>query len=291
MKLFQYRKEGRCLLGMQTAAGMIDVAATVEKANKDLPKTMEALIAYTGDREALGQAYEALAPVCIEDDPSFAPVVSAPQKILCIGLNYTDHINETGLESRPGFPPVFCKYANALTAHKEAIHLPAGGSQFDYEAELVIVMGKRAKNVRTEEALSYVFGYACGNDFSCRDFQFSSTQWTLGKTCDGFAPVGPYVVTAEAVDPNRPNIASYVNGERRQNSNTAYMIYSCAEIISYLSRFVTLMPGDLIYTGTPSGVILGMPKDQQVWLKPGDHVEVEIEGLGKLNNPLLAPTV
>lgn len=290
MKLFQYWKNGRCLLGMQTAAGMIDVAATVEGSGKTLPKTMDELIAWQGDREALSGEYAALAPVFIEA-PAFAPVVTGPRKILCIGLNYNDHIAETGLESRPGFPPVFCKYANALAAHDEAIHLPAAGHQFDYEAELVIVMGKAAKNVSAEDALSYVFGYACGNDFSCRDLQFSSSQWTLGKTCDGFAPIGPYIVTADSIDPNGLDIASYVNGERRQSSNTAYMIYSCAEIISHLSRFITLMPGDLIYTGTPSGVILGMPKEQQVWLTPGDHVEIEIEGLGRLNTPLLAPTV
>lgn len=288
MKVFQYWKDGRCLLGMQTEAGMLDVAATVEKSGSDLPKTMEQLIACE-DAAALERQYAALEPVYISGDVTFAPAVSAPQKILCIGLNYADHITETGLESKPGFPPVFCKYANALTAHDAPICLPTGGSQFDYEAEMVIVMGKEAKNVSTEDALSYVFGYACGNDFSCRDFQFSSSQWTLGKACDGFAPVGPYIVTADSLNPNNLDIAAYVNGEQRQHSSTAYMIYSCAEIISYLSRFMTLKPGDLIYTGTPSGVILGLPKEQQVWLKPGDTVEIAIEGLGSLRNTLIAP--
>ena len=157
--------------------------------------------------------------------------------------------------------------------------------EYDYEAELVAVIGKPARNVSEEDALSYVFGYTCGNDLSTRDLQFArSNQWLLSKTFDGFAPVGPCVVTADSIDPNDLAICSYVNGEKRQNSRTSDMIFSVAQIIADLSRHFTLLPGDLIFTGTPQGVMHGYPKDQKDWLKPGDQVEIEIEGIGRLKN-------
>jgi len=147
----------------------------------------------------------------------------------------------------------------------------------------VVVMGRTARDVPEERALSTVFGYANGNDFSARDLMRATSQLMLGKTCDGFAPLGPWVVTADQVpDPQNLRIATYVNGEERQNSNTSDMIYSCAQIVSYCSRHMTLLPGDIIYTGTPQGVILGYPPEKRVWLKPGDKVVTEVEKCGTL---------
>ncbi len=155
----------------------------------------------------------------------------------------------------------------------------------DYEAELALVIGRNISNASIEQAKASILGYCCANDVSARDLQFRSSQWLLVKSSDGFAPVGPYLVTADEIaDPNRLPIASYVNGERRQASNTRDMIFGCYEIVSYISRFMTLMPGDLILTGTPEGVIMGRPEQGREWLKDGDEVTIEIEGLGKLSN-------
>jgi 2-keto-4-pentenoate hydratase/2-oxohepta-3-ene-1,7-dioic acid hydratase in catechol pathway len=155
--------------------------------------------------------------------------------------------------------------------------------QFDYEAELVIVIGRQARNVSEADAAKYIFGYCTGNDFTARDLQRVSSQWMLGKALDGSAPIGPYLVTADQVpDPNRLEIECRVNGEVRQSSNTADMVFNCKQLVSYISRYFTLKPGDLIFTGTPEGVIAGYPKDKQVWLKPGDKVVTSIEKLGEL---------
>jgi 2-keto-4-pentenoate hydratase/2-oxohepta-3-ene-1,7-dioic acid hydratase in catechol pathway len=156
-------------------------------------------------------------------------------------------------------------------------------SQFDYEVELVVVMGRKARDVPEADALSYVFGYANGNDFSARDLMRATSQLMLGKTCDGFAPLGPWIVTADQIaEPQNLRITTYVNGEKRQDSSTSDMIFNCAQIVSYCSRHMTLLPGDIIYTGTPQGVILGYPPGKQVWLKAGDKVVTEVEKCGAL---------
>ncbi|MDO4204809.1 MAG: fumarylacetoacetate hydrolase family protein [Selenomonadaceae bacterium] len=275
MKLFQYH-------GMSND---IRVGAVTENGHVALPSTvkMEDLLGL--DDAALKDllAKEVTVPLK-QENIKFAPVVTHPEKILCIGLNYDEHINETKLETRPGFPPVFCKFANGLVGHGGTVHIPEKAKQVDYEAELVIVIGKECKNVNKENALDYAAGYTAGNDVSARDMQFASTQWTMGKACDDFAPVGPYIVTADCLNPGNLAISSRVNGELAQNSNTCKMIYSCAEIISYLSALITLKKGDLIFTGTPSGVILGKEESARVWLKAGDAVTVEIEGIGVLES-------
>lgn len=223
-----------------------------------------------------------------EETLRFAPCVPNPEKILCIGLNYRKHAEETGA-AIPDSPVVFGKFANALSAHKQEIQLPPSSSMVDYEAELAIVMGRQARNLSPQEALSAVYGYCCANDFSARDLQKRTSQWLLGKTCEGFCPLGPYLVTADEVkNPNSLTIRSTVNGQKRQESNTGDMIFSCAEIISYISQHLTLEPGDVILTGTPEGVVFGMPKDKQVYLANGDEVTVEVEGLGVLRNRMVA---
>jgi len=183
-------------------------------------------------------------------------------------------------------PILFSKYSNTLAPHKTTIKLPPRdvSYKFDYETELVVVIGRRASNVSVEDALSYIAGYAVGNDFSSRDLQLEKGgQWMIGKTLDGFAPIGPYFVSADQVDPNNLNLETRVNGEVRQSVNTTKFIFNPQKVISYTSRLFALEPGDIIFTGTPSGVILGYPKEKQVWLKAGDKVESTIQGLGTLS--------
>jgi len=215
----------------------------------------------------------------------FAPLVTRPQKIVCVGFNYREHAAETGTPI-PKVPPLFNKYNNALNRHGGTIALPTRVAyQFDYETELVIVMAREARNVTEDQALAYVAGYATGNDFSARDLQTATTQFMIGKTSDGFAPIGPWLVTADLVpDPNSLRLQTHVNGEQRQDWNTSDMIFNCAQLISFASGIFPLSPGDVIFTGTPQGVIFGQkePRDQRAWLKAGDQVTSELECLGRL---------
>jgi 2-keto-4-pentenoate hydratase/2-oxohepta-3-ene-1,7-dioic acid hydratase in catechol pathway len=183
----------------------------------------------------------------------------------------------------PKLPILFNKFNNALNNHGGMIAVskePA--EQFDYEAELVIVMGRGGRHIKEEEALSYVFGYATGNDFTARDLQSRSSQWMLGKSLDGSAPIGPWLVTSDLADGDNLKIECRVNGQVRQSSNTSDMVFNCKQLVSYASRYFTLKPGDIIFTGTPEGVISGYPKDKQVWLKAGDTLVTSIEKLGDL---------
>lgn len=189
----------------------------------------------------------------------------------------------------PEYPLLFSKFDNTIAAHNQVVNIPSDSTETDYEAELVIVIGKEARNVPKEKALDYVFGYCNGNDLSSRNLQFRTNQWLLGKTPDGFGPTGPYVVTSDEVgDPHQLQIKSFVNGELRQNSNTSFMIFKCDELISYISNYMTLNPGDIIFSGTPDGVALGYPVEERdkYYLKQGDEVTVEIDKLGKLTNIL-----
>lgn len=281
MKLAQFSLGGENRLGILTENGLIDAAASLHGA---APRTMEDVI--LGGEEALKRlrllAESGARPVS-EESIRWLPCVTSPEKIICVGLNYVSHTSETKMEI-PKYPVLFSKFNNALAAHREAIALPASAEQFDYEAELVIVIGRETRNVAKKEALSRVFGYAPGNDLSARDLQLRTHQWLLGKTCDGFAPVGPCITTADEIDPQSLKIECRVNGELRQSASTRDMIFDCATIVSYISQFMTLKPGDIIFTGTPAGVILGMPQENRRWLKSGDEVQVTIEKLGTLVN-------
>ncbi len=221
-----------------------------------------------------------------EEGLKFAPPIQQPNKIICVGLNYKKHAEESNMPI-PMYPVLFNKFSNSLAGHLETIKLPKDSLENDYEAELAIVIGKEAKNVSVESAIDYVFGFCTANDLSSRDLQFRTGQWLLGKALDQFCPIGPYVVTADEVgNPNDLSIKTYLNGELRQNSNTADMIFKCYEIVSYISQYITLNIGDIILTGTPEGVIMGYPKNQRQYLKAGDEVVIEIEKLGKLINVL-----
>lgn len=271
---------------------VLDVNATLaERPSGGVPSDMMELIA--GGEEAR----EKLAAFVAESkgrgrwlreaDIRFAPCVPRPGKIVCVGLNYRRHAEETNAPI-PAYPILFNKFNNALSGHREDVALPAGAStEVDYEAELAVVIGRRAQDVGEDEALGYVFGYCNANDLSARDLQMRTPQWMLGKTLDGFCPLGPYLVTADEVgDPNALGIRCLVNGELRQSSHTSDMIFSCASIVSYLSRYMTLEPGDVILTGTPEGVVLGYPPERRVYLKPGDVVTIEIDMLGSLTNTM-----
>jgi 2-keto-4-pentenoate hydratase/2-oxohepta-3-ene-1,7-dioic acid hydratase in catechol pathway len=211
-----------------------------------------------------------------------------PGKIICVGLNYKSHAEETGGEP-PKEPMLFSKFGDSITWDGEPVTLPPWHRCYDYEAELVIVMGKELWNAASpEEARAAIRGYTCGNDLSARDCQFRTSQWLTGKSMPGFAPIGPRIVPAGEFDPDKPHrIRCLVNGEVRQEDDVTNMLFSCAEIVRYCSSFFRLEPDDLIFTGTPAGVILGKPKGTRVWLKPGDTVTVEIEGIGGITNPLV----
>lgn len=217
-----------------------------------------------------------------EMDIEWGPAVTRPRKIICVGLNYKKHADETKA-AYPKIPIIFNKFDNALTGHLSKVAVPRTTERLDYEVELGIVIGKTGKFIEKDRALDYVFGYCTTNDLSARDIQKRSPQWMAGKTNDGFAPVGPYLVTKDEIaNPNDLKLTTTLNGEVRQNSTTADMIFDCEEIIHYISQHMTLFPGDLIMTGTPEGVILGRPLGDRVYMQPGDQVTVEVEGLGAL---------
>jgi len=289
MKLLQFIHDDQPRLGIQTESGILDVQKHATALALNAPSSMEELIA--GGEAAMLQLEELLrhpgqVQLLQESEITYAPCLTHPDKIICVGLNYVSHAEESNM-SVPATPVLFSKFNNSLAAHRQSVKLPSSAVQFDYEAELVLVIGKEASNVPKEEALSHVFGYMAGNDLSARDLQFRTGQWLLGKSLDHFAPVGPYLVTADEIDPGNLKIECKVNGVVCQSGNTRDMIFDCASIISYISQYIRLKPGDLIFTGTPEGVILGLPEEQRKWLKSGDRITVSIDRLGSLETTLL----
>ena len=214
-----------------------------------------------------------------------APIPN-PDKILCIGLNYADHAAESG-QPLPDYPIVFSKYSNTVIGPGDAIVLPKVTEMVDYEAELGFVIGKRARYVSEEDALDYVAGYLNVNDVSARDYQTRTSQWTMGKSFDTFAPMGPALVTAdEAPDPQDLAIRLWIGDETLQDSSTSQLIFNVPQLVANISEVMTLNPGDIVSTGTPPGV--GAARKPPRWLKPGETVNMEIEGLGVLSNPVVA---
>ena len=210
-------------------------------------------------------------------------MIDRPQKIVCVGLNYRDHAEEQGT-ALPERPLLFAKWPNTLIGNGDAIRIPPITEQVDYEAELGVVIGRRASRVAADDALDCVLGYVVANDVSARDLQFSDGQWVRGKTLDTFLPVGDLVPASEVPDPQALPIRAILNGEVLQDSNTSRMVFGVAEIISFVSQAITLEPGDLILTGTPAGV--GAFRDPKVWLRPGDEITIEIDGVGSITNPV-----
>jgi 2-keto-4-pentenoate hydratase/2-oxohepta-3-ene-1,7-dioic acid hydratase in catechol pathway len=281
------RADGAFGLGLRTENGILDVVAAEADFRENAPTTITQVLNREGDASGLRRlatkaraSAQAARYFVAEDKAQFGPCVTNPEKILCIGLNYRKHAAETG-NPVPKQPILFNKFNTALNSHGGTIAVSKEKAErFDYEAELVIVIGRTARNVSEADAPQYIFGYCTGNDFTARDLQSRSSQWMLGKTLDGSGVIGPWLITSDLVDGDNLGISLTVNGQKRQSSNTSDMVFNCKQLVSYISEYMTLKPGDLIFTGTPEGVISGYPKDKQVWLKAGDKLVTSIDKLG-----------
>src|SRR5690349_11488540 len=289
MQLVTFLRDGAQRLGALAQRDNQDVVIDLNRANPQLPSSMIAFL--EGGDESRALAEQALA-----DPPAEAVLergavrlmapVPRPGKIICIGLNYGDHAAESN-QPLPDFPTVFAKYPSCVIGAGEPIVIPRVTEQVDYEGELAVIIGRRARGVAEGDALSYVAGYAPFNDVSARDYQMRTSQWTIGKTFDTFGPLGPALVTADEVgDPHTLDIRVSIGDEVLQHSNTHHLIFKVPQLIAYLSAVMTLEPGDVIATGTPAGV--GGARKPPRWLRAGEVVRVEIERLGALANPVAA---
>ncbi len=285
MKLMMFAKGSGSALGLVEGNTVIDLAAV----DASLPKDMKSLIAGGASALAAVKAAAAKAPASAKLAlASIEPAlpIAAPPKFICVGLNYLAHAKEGG-HAPPTYPSFFPRFDSSLVAAGQNVIRPKCSIQLDYECELTIVIGKGGRHIPEAKALDHVFGYTIFNDVSVRDFQRKTTQWTAGKNFDGTGPLGPVVVTADELPPGASglNIMTRVNGETLQSSNTSDMIFSTAKCIAVLSEIMTLEPGDLIATGTPSGV--AHARKPPTWMKHGDTVEIEIEKIGILKNPVV----
>ncbi len=297
MQLVSYRMqghtEGSWRAGVEHEGLVVDVSALW---HDDIPETTTKHLLAAGPatvRDVFDQARKALdagpdaSGVFQTAAVELGPPVPDPDKILCIGLNYADHANEAGL-AQTKVPLFFAKFRNALVGPSASIVLPRVSREIDYEGELAVVIGQRCKEVSEQEALQYVAGYSVFNDVSARDLQTQTSQFTAGKALDTFAPMGPGIVPASDIpDPQALLLTTKVNGQEVQHASTANMIFSVAKVIAFLSSLMTLEPGDIIATGTPSGV--GFMRTPPLFLQDGNVVEVEIEGIGQLRNPVVGP--
>jgi 2-keto-4-pentenoate hydratase/2-oxohepta-3-ene-1,7-dioic acid hydratase in catechol pathway len=279
MKLVTFTQNGHSRIGALDAEEVVDFSV----AGSGLPADMLAFLeqgeaAMDGAREACasGRGRLALADVTLQ-----API-RRPPKVLAVGLNYRDHVEETGLQM-PEVPMIFNKQSTAVTGPGSDIYLPKDSTQLDYEGEFAFVIGKRCRRVPKEKAMSVIAGFTIVNDVSVRDWQFRSATTTMGKSWDTHCPMGPAIVTPDEVpDPHHLTLRTWVNDELRQDSNTRYLIFNCFDLIEHLSTAFTLEPGDVVPTGTPSGVGIGF--DPKVWLKAGDVVRIAIDRLGEQEN-------
>jgi 2-keto-4-pentenoate hydratase/2-oxohepta-3-ene-1,7-dioic acid hydratase in catechol pathway len=276
MRLISYLHAGKPGFGIVKGQGIIALSArTGEPSLKDALSRMDSFRAYANE-----------APDLRLDEITYAPPIPKPDKILCIGINYQKHLEETGRE-RPKRPMIFTRFANTLVGHGQPMICPRASVQLDYEGELAFVIGKKYRHISEADALSCVAGYACFNDGSVRDWQLHTSQFTPGKNFPGTGGFGPWLVTPDEVPGiARATLTTRLNGEEVQRSSTDDLIFGVPALISYISEFTELVPGDVVITGTPSGV--GAFRKPPLWLKPGDVVEVEIEGIGVLKNPLAA---
>ena len=285
MKIVYYRQGNKLLPGILAKDGIHSIKSFPDSSENEFRSGFLFSKEYIEKLKVSDQAFLKNTELISEPVPKISSCVAEPSKIICIGLNYRKHAAESGM-AIPPVPVAFTKYNNTLIDFGANVCLGKEGEQFDYEVELGVVIGKKCKNISKQNALDYVLGYCVANDLSCRDLQFKTSQWLLGKSLDNFLPLGKYLVTADEIgDPQNLKLTCTVNGELRQNSNTADMVFSVAEIIEFLSKYMTLEPGDLILTGTPEGVIMGMPEKK--WLKPGDVVKVEIEKIGFTENRMV----
>lgn len=285
MRLLTFEYRGQRRIGARSGRTIVDL----NLANQKIPRDMRSFLKAGPD--AITAAQSALK----NGEPSFetdqisicAPIIN-PEKIICIGLNYADHAIESKMPI-PSEPVVFSKFTSSIIGTGMPILLPSVTQKVDYEVELVAIIGTSGRNISEKDALNHIVGYTIGHDVSARDYQLEKPggQWLLGKTFDTFAPIGPEIVTSDEIsDPHNLGIRSFLNNQKVQDSCTKQLIFKVGELVAYLSKTFTLKPGDLIFTGTPSGV--GMGRNPQIWLKHGDTVLCEIDELGRLENSIIS---
>ncbi len=279
MRLITFTHDNRTRIGAMRETGQVlDLTA----ADPELPATMIDLIREPKAMERARNAAESAPEIELADVRLEAPV-PRPSKVLAIGLNYRDHAEESG-QPIPQRPIVFAKMPTCIVGPGHPVHIPRVSRAVDWEGELCFVIGREARYVTAADAGDYIAGYTIGNDISVRDWQFHSPTWRMGKSFDTHGPLGPAIVTADEFEPSSAGIRLYVNGDEKQKSDTSQLIFGIGEIVEYLSAGFTLEPGDVVYTGTPSGI--GGAKRPPEFLKAGDIVRVEIDGLGSLENPV-----
>jgi 2-keto-4-pentenoate hydratase/2-oxohepta-3-ene-1,7-dioic acid hydratase in catechol pathway len=293
MRLARYEGKDRIVrLGAITEKGVVDLVAAAQALGISTHNFSDTASFLSGGDDVVRQVHKV-----IQDSPqeilvplsglSLRAPVPQPGKIVAVGLNYRDHSIESGAKEPPKTPIIFAKFTSSLIGPGDAIVIPKGDPQADYEAELAVVIGRKAKGVSAENALQHVAGYMPLNDVSARAWQFADKQWVRGKSCDTFCPIGPYLTTRDEIpDPHALTICARVNGITLQDSNTSKMIFRIPQLIECISASITLEPGDIIATGTPEGV--GVFRTPPIFLKPGDLVEIEIQNLGVLRNPVVA---
>jgi len=277
MKLITFQYNDRTSIG-----ALINNKVIPAWLDPSLPEEMGAFLARGKEAQTQLLAHQGEQDLLLSDIELLSPVLN-PQKFLGVGLNYSDHIEETGLEA-PTFPTIFNKQSSCIIGQDAAIHRPRISNKLDYEGELAIVIGKKCRHVPYDKAEGVIAGYTIVNDVSVRDWQVKSPTWTLGKSFDTHGPIGPWIET-EITNPHNLELKTWVNNELRQHSNTRHLIFDCYQLIETISTVCTLMPGDIIATGTCSGV--GVKMTPRGYLQPGDHVRIEIEEIGSLNNPVI----
>lgn len=281
MQLVTFADGDGARLGLCKDDGIIDLC----KADGDLPREMISLISGWDDYRSRVERAASRPVDLLLDAVTLQAPVPRPGKILAIGLNYADHIIESGAET-PKHQVWFSKQTTAVNGPFAPIQLPRVSTRLDYEAELVVIVGKRCKHVPAEKAREVIFGYCAGNDVSIRDWQMRTSQWILGKSFDTHAPFGPWIVTADGIDPHALGVRAFVNGEKRQDSNTRNLVFDVFDQIAYLSQAMTLEPGDVIFTGTPGGIGAAMKPPK--FLKVGDVTRVEIDQIGAIEAVVIA---
>jgi len=286
MRLISFEEQGQAKIGVLTgkdAKEFVDLSL----AAPNLPSDMTSLLAQAGGLAAAKKAADSAAATAIKPMAGvrFLPLVPRPGKVVCLGLNYADHAKEGG-HARPEYPSFFLRGATSLGAHLQPIIRPKASSKLDYEAELAVVIGKKARHLTKENALDCVAGYTCCNDGSIRDYQRKTNQWTIGKNFDQTGPLGPWLVTPDELPPGAAGlrIQSRLNGKIMQDANTNDFLWNVVESLVIITECLTLEPGDVIITGTPAGV--GYARTPPVWMAPGDVCEIDIEGVGVLSNTI-----
>jgi acylpyruvate hydrolase len=283
MKFISYLRDGQPRLAATDGDDAIDLNA----ADPSIPSDLTAALALCEDLVTAAETImESSAPRMLLEELTLAPAIPRPGKVLCLGLNYADHAAEAGIEAPP-YPSIFMRGASSLAGHGGEVPRPRVSELLDFEAELACVIGRRARYVSRAEALNHVFGYACFNDITLRDYQMKTPTWTVGKNFDRTGALGPWILTRDELPAGAAGlrIQLRLNGVAEQNANTSQMIVGVAHAIELLSEAMTLEPGDVIAMGTPGGI--GGARQPPLWMKPGDTVEVEIQGLGVLRNRIV----